>query len=93
MKKLENFEILDKLKNFPSWKYDGKLLTNEFSFKNYIDGVKVVSDIAEIAEKLNHHPDLLLTYKKLLVKISTHDVAGISELDFEFILEIEKNLK
>ncbi len=93
MKKFEVNQIFENLKKFPSWKYEFDVLTKEFKFNTYLEGVKFLSEIANLSEKLNHHPDLLLTYKKLNVKISTHDVNGISELDFEFISEIEKNLK
>jgi 4a-hydroxytetrahydrobiopterin dehydratase len=89
MNKLKRNEILEKLKKFPTWSFK-KILFREFHFNTYLNGIKALNQISEVAENLNHHPDLFLGYKKLKVEISTHDVNGISDLDFKFLEEVEK---
>jgi 4a-hydroxytetrahydrobiopterin dehydratase len=42
-----------------AWEYDNKSIRKTYSFNAYTDGIKFVNEIAEIAEKNNHHPDWL----------------------------------
>ncbi|MEY4531193.1 MAG: hypothetical protein RLZZ156_1914, partial [Deinococcota bacterium] len=50
----------------------------------YASGVALAVEIAMLSEKINHHPDSLeIMYKKLRVAYITHDVGGITALDFE----------
>ncbi|TGK38353.1 4a-hydroxytetrahydrobiopterin dehydratase [Leptospira gomenensis] len=55
-----------------------------YSFDHYLSGVKFVSALAEIAEKMDHHPNILLGYRKVSVEIFTHFQQGITELDLRF---------
>ena len=44
------------------WEKQGKTLHKTFAFSNYMDGVAFVDKVAMLAEKMNHHPDMLLGY-------------------------------
>ena len=46
--------------------------------------------IGAVAEELNHHPDIQLTYPKLVVEIYTHDVGGITDFDFALAQRIDE---
>lgn len=85
-------EINEKLKTLTDWSYqsESKSLVKTFSFKSYSKNISFVNAIAWIANKLNHHPDLEVTFNKCVVKITTHDEGGISEKDFQLANEIEK---
>lgn len=61
---------------------EGKL-AKTFKFKNFIRAFGWMSQIAICAEKLNHHPEWFNVYNKVNVELTTHDVGGISELDFK----------
>jgi 4a-hydroxytetrahydrobiopterin dehydratase len=67
------------------WAYspDGKALHRKFSFARYLDGLEACRKVAELAESMNHHPDLLLGYKTLEVTWSTHSQGGVTELDLQ----------
>ena len=62
---------------------DGGKLTKTFKFKSFIRAFGWMSQIAIWAEKLNHHPEWFNVYNKVNVELTTHDVGGISELDFK----------
>ena len=49
----------------------------------------VMSRIAILAEKINHHPEWFNVYNKLDIVLSTHDVGGVSELDLYMAKEID----
>ncbi len=67
---------------------DGKL-TKEFKFKNFVKAFGWMSQMAIWAEKLNHHPEWFNVYNTVKVELVTHDVGGISELDFKLAKQME----
>ena len=70
---------------------EGKL-TKTFKFKSFIRAFGWMSQIAIWAEKLNHHPEWSNVYNKVEVQLTTHDVGGISELDFKLAEKMEMYL-
>jgi len=84
-------EINEKLKSLKEWSYneESKSLVKTYNFKSYTKNISFVNAIAWIANKLNHHPDLEVSFNKCVVKITTHDEGGISEKDFQLAREIE----
>ena len=79
------------LKNLDGWIYveSTKSIQKEFTFKSYLKNIGFVNAVAWVANKLNHHPDLEVSFNKCVVKITTHDEGGISEKDFSLAREIE----
>ena len=67
---------------------DGKLCKT-FKFKSFIRAFGWMSQMAIWAEKLNHHPEWFNVYNKVEVQLTTHDAAGISELDFKLAQKME----
>ncbi|GAC19276.1 4a-hydroxytetrahydrobiopterin dehydratase [Paraglaciecola arctica] len=67
---------------------EGKLLKT-FKFKSFIRAFGWMSQIAIWAEKLNHHPEWFNVYNKVEVQLTTHDVGGLSELDFKLAEKME----
>ena len=69
-----------------AWKIDKEHLFRTFSFHSYVKAANFVQTLANFAEKQNHHPDILLTWRKVSVWLVTHDSNGITELDTKFAL-------
>ncbi|ASV13591.1 4a-hydroxytetrahydrobiopterin dehydratase [Leptospira santarosai] len=65
-------------------------LSKTFSFRTYWAGVEFVNSLAQIAERLDHHPDLLVSYRKVTVEIYTHSKNTITDSDLGFAQETEK---
>lgn len=77
----------------PTWKLatDGKSISREFVFKDFVEGVVFITDVAHVAEEEGHHPDLNLhDYKKVTVTLSTHAIGGLSENDFILAAKIDQ---
>jgi len=55
-------------------------------------GIRFVNDIAAIAERLEHHPDIHIRWTEVTLQIQSHDEGGITERDFRLAVEIEKYL-
>jgi 4a-hydroxytetrahydrobiopterin dehydratase len=79
-------EIVTRLAEFPGWKLSGDgdevAIEKAFEFADYHEVMAFVNALAFVAHKTDHHPDLLVEYKRCVVRYRTHDVQGISEADF-----------
>lgn len=82
-RKLNEVEIAERLTANPGWNVEEGKVTKTFEFKSYASGVVFAVAVANVADKMDHHPDLTIGYQKVTVAVSTHDVQGISPLDFE----------
>ncbi|MBT1449436.1 4a-hydroxytetrahydrobiopterin dehydratase [Glaciecola sp. XM2] len=95
VKRLEESEIsvaLEELNGMSGdvpWVIEGGKLSKTFKFKSFIRAFGWMSQMAIWAEKLKHHPEWFNVYNKVEVKLVTHDVDGISELDFELAKKME----
>jgi len=76
--------IIEKLTRLAGWIYDNKSLQKEFKLGNFVDAIDFINKIANEAEKLDHHPDILLhSYNKVTITLSTHSKGGVTESDFK----------
>ncbi len=71
------------------WQLEDGKLSKTFKFKSFIRAFGWMSQMAIWAEKLKHHPEWFNVYNKVEVKLTTHDVGGISELDFKLASKME----
>ncbi len=60
----------------------GKRLECQFAFEDFVSALAFTNRVAELAEEVNHHPVIELTWGRVKLSISTHTVAGLSETDF-----------
>lgn len=83
-------EIEDLLSDFPLWNREDNLIIKEVVCSNFPSVIGLVNSIAFVAEKLDHHPDLLIYgWNKLRITLSTHDMGGLTELDFKLARQID----
>lgn len=73
------------------WQIEDGKLCKTFYFKSFIRAFGWMSQVAIWAEKLKHHPEWFNVYNKVEVKLVTHDVAGLSNLDFSLAEKMEKH--
>jgi 4a-hydroxytetrahydrobiopterin dehydratase len=92
MEKLTIDEINQKIKTLFEWKVsnDNLFLIREYKFKNWIKTINFINQISVVAENLNHHPNVSFTYGFCEVKIQTHAVNGITNLDFKLAEKINE---
>jgi 4a-hydroxytetrahydrobiopterin dehydratase len=83
-------QIEVELAGLKNWTCDGKMLSKTFSFQHFDQSVAFFFFLASIANEINHHPDFFNSYKRCKVQLSTHDKAGLTELDFIFAQKIDE---
>ena len=79
---LSESAIQHQMTALPGWQVEGTELVKEFRFKSYLTGIEFVRQVAILAEEMNHHPDLLVGWRKVTVRLSTHSAGGLTGLDF-----------
>ena len=73
------------------WKIeDQKILKKEFPFENFKRGMAFAQNVALIADKEDHHPDMCIHYSSVEVELSTHNIGGLSENDFILAAKIDE---
>jgi 4a-hydroxytetrahydrobiopterin dehydratase len=82
--KLSDQEIVQALAELPGWAVASGRLEKTYTFTSYADGAAFALRIALLAEKKDHHPDMLgIGWKKVWVAYVTHSQGGITSLDIE----------
>ncbi len=81
--RLSGEQAMERLATVPGWELDGDALTRTFTFANFARAFGFMAAAALMAEKMNHHPEWSNVYNRVTVRLSTHDVGGLSELDFD----------
>jgi len=73
------------IKQVPQWKLaeEKDAISRQFKFRNFNQAFGFMTQVALQAEKLNHHPEWFNVYSTLDVKLTTHDVGGLTELDIK----------
>jgi 4a-hydroxytetrahydrobiopterin dehydratase len=79
--KLSSQEIAARLETLPGWALKDNALVRQFTFQGFPDAVAFVMRLAFDAEAADHHPDLLVSYKRVTVTWSTHSEGGVTEKD------------
>lgn len=87
--KATDAEIRAALDGLAGWELVDDRITTRFEFPSFADAIAFVVRVGFLAEAMNHHPDIDVRYRTVRVTLSTHDVDGLSALDFEFAAQID----
>ena len=87
---LQDEELKELVVKIPGWEINNDQIQREFKFLNFIEAFSFMTKIALICEKYNHHPSWENVYSKVIIRLSTHDLGGITNLDQTLASEINK---
>lgn len=83
IERLSDDAIAEALTTLPDWERDGDHIKAEFVFADFVTAFTFMTDIAEEAERLNHHPEWSNVYNRVSVALTTHDASGLTGYDIE----------
>ena len=87
MRALQPTQVVSALVQLPGWRLHGEganiAIEREWRFDSHAQAMVFVNQLGWLAETMNHHPELVLNHTRCLVRWRTHDVGGLSALDFE----------
>ena len=82
MAKISSEDARQKLQGLPGWALDGDTIKRQFTFAGFPEAVAFIVRLGFAAEAVDHHPDLLVNYKRVTVAYSTHSEGGLTDKDF-----------
>ena len=88
-KLLNEEEIGAALANAAGWQQTGKEIYRTFTLPSFPAAIMFAAAVGHLAERADHHPDILIQYKKVTLKLSTHSVGGLTEKDFSVAHEVD----
>lgn len=80
---LSDAAIAEALTGLPEWRRDADHLRAEFVFPDFVAAFAFMGEVAEHAERLNHHPEWSNVYNRVTVGLTTHDSGGLTRYDME----------
>lgn len=83
-KKLTDAQIQENLAQVDGWTIENGKLHKEFQFDNFVSAFGFMTQLALVAESMNHHPEWFNVYNRVTIDLTTHDAGGISDLDFQW---------
>jgi 4a-hydroxytetrahydrobiopterin dehydratase len=81
--------IQDKINEIKDWEFKNNGLDKAFKFKNFTEAMAFLVQVAFIAEKQNHHPEIWNVYNKVTLRLTTHDEDGVTDKDFKLAAAID----
>ncbi|KPF70609.1 hypothetical protein IP84_01325 [beta proteobacterium AAP99] len=79
---MSDSEVAAMLTSVPGWAVKDGAIEKTFSFANYHETLAFVNALAYVVHLDDHHPDLMVSYNRCVVRLNTHDVNGLSMNDF-----------
>ena len=86
---LSDEEIEQRLEGLSGWSREGEAIEREFDRGDFKGSVDFVNRLTPIAEGMNHHPDLSISWSKVTITLSTHSEGGLTASDFDLASRIE----
>jgi 4a-hydroxytetrahydrobiopterin dehydratase len=90
MPKLGEAQIDNELRALPGWEYRDDSIRKLFRFKEFMDGIRFIGRVAEMAEAADHHPDINVNYTRVTFVCSTHSEGGVTDKDVHLAQQIEQ---
>lgn len=83
MAKLDEPGIQKALATIPEWTRDGDTIRRQFTLGSFPDAIAFVTRLAFDAEAVDHHPDIVINYKRVTLSFTTHSEGGLTTKDFD----------
>lgn len=77
----------------PGWYVKNSVLERVVTFSTFPDGIAFVNRVADLAEEMGHHPDIVIRYTEITLTLSTHSEGGITDKDIRLAARINALLR
>ncbi len=92
IEKMTPQQIEASLQKLPGWNVKDDKLHRELKFKNFVQAWGFMTQVAILAEQMDHHPEWRNVYSQVTIDLTTHEAGGISQRDFELARKIDETL-
>jgi 4a-hydroxytetrahydrobiopterin dehydratase len=90
---LDDEEIEQRRDELGDWEREGDEIHKVFEFDDFGAAMKFVNDVADMANRYDHHPDIDIRWNKVRLTLSTHSEGGLTSLDFDLANDIEQSIR
>lgn len=90
MAKLDEAGIQKALESLPEWTRDGNAIRRQFTLGSFPDAIAFVTRLAFDAEAVDHHPDIVINFKRVTLSFTTHSEGGLTKKDFDGARAVDK---
>ncbi|HEX2177560.1 MAG TPA: 4a-hydroxytetrahydrobiopterin dehydratase [Nocardioidaceae bacterium] len=87
---LDDKQIQDALTDRPDWEYRDGALARQVKAADFLGGIRLVDEVAVVAESLNHHPDIDVRYTNVTFRLVSHSEGGVTDKDLEMAGRIDE---
>jgi 4a-hydroxytetrahydrobiopterin dehydratase len=88
--RLSDIALQRELGALPGWARRANTLTKSYRFRTFPEAITFVTRVADVAETMNHHPDIDIRHTRLVFTLSSHDAGGVTARDVALAREIER---
>ena len=89
---LDDEEIEQRLDELGDWDREGDEIQKVFEWDDFASAIRFVNDVAKLADRYDHHPDIDIRWNKVKLVLSTHSEGGLTAVDFDMANDIEQTL-
>jgi 4a-hydroxytetrahydrobiopterin dehydratase len=89
MGRLSDADVKARLSSVPGWAQKGNTIEKAYAFDDFAAAMTFANRVADLAERMDHHPDMLVQYGKVTLTLSSHDSGGLTERDFTLAAQID----
>jgi 4a-hydroxytetrahydrobiopterin dehydratase len=93
MAKIPLDEIKNRLASLSGWQLAENAIKKQFKFSDFRSAMDFVNRVADAADTVDHHPDIIINYTRVTMSLSTHSAGGITEKDFALAQQIDSLAK
>ena len=88
--RLSDSDVAGRIASLPGWELRDGALHRRLEFRDFVDAFSFMTSVALLAERMSHHPEWSNVYNVVTVRLTTHDVGGLSENDFAMAAEMSR---
>lgn len=90
MQRIPEAELATYLERVPLWTRESIEIARTWTFRNFREAMGFVMQVALLAERADHHPDIEIRYNRVTLRLSTHSAGGLTEKDFALAQQIDQ---
>ncbi|MEV8513949.1 4a-hydroxytetrahydrobiopterin dehydratase [Dactylosporangium sp. NPDC051484] len=87
---LGNEEVTAALAKLAGWSGDADGIERSVTAPSFLDGIRLVAEVAHVAEQADHHPDIDIRWRTVTFRLSTHSAGGVTEKDIALAGQINE---
>jgi len=88
--RLSDAEVQSRCASLPGWEFREDALHCELAFHDFVEAFSLMTLVAFMAERMGHHPEWSNVYNRVTIRLTTHDVGGVSENDLLMAQDISR---